>query len=299
MKYLSILCIALLLSPFSARAQMMERSAMQERMDRLEHDIMLLQKQIARGEPVTVAEGAISGPIENSAQLEVRLTAIQDEMRQLRGKVEESEFQVKKLSENFEKLQRDNELRFSEMAAAGKSAAPAPAENNGIVTSEGGNNTPIQPAQPGMTTAGDGVLKMPDKSIDEQNFATPRDHYNYAFRLLNQTKYTEAASVFNSFTKKYPKDPLVGNAYYWEGETYYIRRDYISAADFFRQGFEALPNGPKAADNLLKLAMSLNALKRDKEACVVLQQINAKFKQTSISVNEKAMQEQKRIGCKG
>ena len=31
-------------------------------------------------------------------------------------------------------------------------------------------------------------------------------------------------------------------------------RDFVNAADNFRQGFEALPEGPKAADNLLKMA---------------------------------------------
>ncbi len=125
----------------------------------------------------------------------------------------------------------------------------------------------------------------------------PREHYNYAFRLLNQTQYEEAAAAFAAFTKKYPKDPLVGNAFYWSGETFYIRRDYVKAADNFRQGFEALPDGPKAADNLLKLSMSLDALNRDKEACVVLAQITTKFKKSSSSVTDKADQEQKRIGC--
>lgn len=304
MKYTpAIFCLVLLsavLMAFPSHAQMEDKAAVQERMDRLEHDIMLLQRQIARGE-APVSNGApltdADVPAGGAAQLEVRLSAIEDEIRQLRGKVEENEFQARKLSENMEKLQRDTEFRFNQLG--GK-----PLAENGVVTSEGGNTpkplvneTPEQPQGP--TTAGDGVLKVPEQHpADDQNFATPRDHYNYAFRLLNQTKYDEAAAAFNSFTKKYPKDPLVGNAYYWEGETFYIRRDFVSAADDFRQGFESLPNGPKAADNLLKLAMSLDALKRDKEACVVLQQITAKFKQTSTSVNEKALQEQKRIGCK-
>ncbi len=136
-----------------------------------------------------------------------------------------------------------------------------------------------------------------DDGESKTDFASPRDHYNYAFRLLNQTQYPEAAAAFDSFTKKYPKDPLVGNAYYWEGETYYIRRDYVNAADNFRQGFEALPEGPKAPDNLFKLAVSLDALNRDKEACVVLGQVVTKFKKNSTSVTDKADQEQKRIGC--
>ena len=43
--------------------------------------------------------------------------------------------------------------------------------------------------------------------------------------------------------------------------------------------------------------MSLNALKRDKEACVVLGQIIIKFKKTAAAVTQKAQAEQKRIAC--
>ena len=100
-----------------------------------------------------------------------------------------------------------------------------------------------------------------------------------------------------SGVKQYPKDPLAGNAFYWLGETFYVRRDYVKAADSFRQGFEALPSGPKAPDNLLKLSMSLNALKRDKEACVVLKQLVSKFGKTSAATKDKAQAEISRIGC--
>ncbi|NCY25355.1 MAG: tol-pal system protein YbgF [Alphaproteobacteria bacterium] len=129
-------------------------------------------------------------------------------------------------------------------------------------------------------------------------FKTPRDHYNYAFRLLNQTQYEQSAEAFRTFTEQYPKDPLVGNAYYWEGETFYIRRDYVAAADLFRQGFEVMPEGPKAADNLYKLALSLNALDRKPEACVVLQQVISRFKKSATNVVAKAEQELKKGNCK-
>lgn len=241
-------------------------------------------------------------PPVNPAQMEVRLSAMEDEIRALRGKLEESENQNRKLTESFERLQKDTDFRFNQLSSSAPAAPASPAAEPAPVKSE---EKPVaaksQPETPkGPTTAGDGVLRAPDAETkeDKTEFATPREHYNYAFRLLNQTQYKEAAASFDSFTKKYPKDPLVGNAYYWAGETYYIRHDYTNAADSFRQGFESLPDGPKAADNLLKLAMSLSALKRDKEACVVLTQITTKFKKNSTSVTQKADQEIKRIGCK-
>lgn len=297
MKFLVLISAAFCLWSASAYAQAID-TATAERMDRLERDLMLIQKQIARGEPVHPPLTDADIPEGGAAQLEVRLSAIEEELRSLHGKLEENEFQVRKLSENFDKLQRDVEYRFGEQ---GK-----PSATNGAIgpveeTPEKKDDAP-EARKPlvGETTAGDGVLRGPDShpGEDGKTFATPREHYNYAFRLLNQTKYEEAAKAFDAFTKEYPKDPLVGNAYYWQGETYYIRGDYVSAADSFRQGFEAVPGGPKAADNLLKLAMSLDALNRTKEACVVLTQITTKFKKSSVNITQKADQERKRIGCK-
>ena len=58
-------------------------------------------------------------------------------------------------------------------------------------------------------------------------------------------------------SQRYPNDPLAGNAQYWLGETYYVRKDYKNAAAAFAEGYQKYPKGPKAADDLLKLGMSL------------------------------------------
>lgn len=293
---LALLFLTVSFVPLTASAQMNENAQSAARMERLERDIQLLQRQLSQGGGGQTI--SVGGDAPNEAQLEVRLSAIEESVRSLRGRVEESEFQTRKVAEQLEKLQRDVEYRFSQaggqlpaattvVTPTPRPAAPAPAEA-----------APLPPDTSGRTTAGDGVLRLPEATPPDGSFATPREHYNYAFRLLNQTQYEAAAAAFAAFTQQYPKDPLVGNAYYWEGETFYIRRDYVKAADNFRKGFEALPEGPKAADNLLKLAMSLDALNRDKEACVVLSQIVTKFKKSSTSVTDKATQEQKRIGCK-
>ena len=246
-------------------------------------------------------------PATSAGQLEVRLSAIEDQLRELRGKIEETDNRTRKLSENLEKLQRDTDFRFNEMAGAQSAAKPLAAAATPTLgeASGSGNAKPLleektvpQPAAPAKTLTAPAAEAKDTVKSDIANFSTPRELYNYAFRLLNQTQYEDAAAAFDAFTKKYHKDPLVGNAFYWEGETYYIRRDYVNSADYFRQGFEAMPEGPKAADNLLKLAMSLNALNRDKEACLVLQQIVGKFKKTSSSTADKAEQESKRIACR-
>jgi tol-pal system protein YbgF len=276
--------------------------AMMDRMERMDRDMQLMQRQLARGGPSSGSSASIVGDAPVDASLTVRLSAMEEELRALRGKIEENDFQTRQLKESFEKYQKDAEFRFNELSkgGAGNAELPADAPRKAEPKNAAKTVSEEKPVVGGPTSAGDGILRKPEegKTADESNFATPRDHYNYAFRLLNQTHYEESATAFESFTKKYPKDPLIGNAYYWLGETFYIRGNYVDAADNFRQGFETLPNGPKAADNLLKLAMSLNALNRNKEACVVLDQVTSKFAKNSTSVADKASQEQKRIGCK-
>lgn len=281
--YTASLALLLLAATSLSPARAQSDPAAMERMDRLERDIMLIQRQVSRGEPMSGG----GEPIANAAQMEVRLSGLEEQMRALRGMVEQAQNETRRLAENFDRFQKDTEFRLNQASGA---PAPGPAPLTGVSPSPA---APVaQAAGPSTDTAEPAV-----KKAIKNNFATPRDHYNYAFRLLNQTQYEQAAVSFDEFTAKFPRDPLVGNAYYWGGETYYIRRDYVRAADYFRQGYEAMPEGPKAADNLYKLALSLNALDQGKEACVVLQQVAAKFKKTATNVVAKAEQELKNNAC--
>jgi tol-pal system protein YbgF len=290
MKRLFFLLTASMLVYTPAYAQWNDDQANMQRMERLERELQLLQRQVARGESPTVT--TITPLNENEvadtggpAALGVRLSQMEEEMRALRGKVEEVEFKNRQLAENLEKLQRDTEFRFNEI----KPGTTAMVAETATETASKNERKPLAGNAP------EGSAEPTEKPSGE--FANPRDHYQHAFRLLQQTNYEEASKSFADFIKRYPKDPLIGNAYYWQGETFYIRRDYVGAADHFRQGFEALPNGQKAGDNLLKLAMSLNALQRDKEACVVLGQVISRFKKKSPAIGDKAQQERERIGC--
>ena len=299
------LCVITFAPPVFAQA--VDNTQTNDRISHLEHDLMLLQRQVSKDGSPPPSSTTPSGnatdsdvPAGGSAQLEVRLSAIEDQLRELRGKVEETDNRSRKLSDSFDKLQKDVDFRFNEMPQAG-APKPLAATNAATAVPSLGTATGNGAVKPLLLDNGvppTPLAKTQDTGKDDtSSFSSPRELYNYAFRLLNQTQYEEAATAFDSFTKKYPKDPLVGNAFYWEGETYYIRRDYVNSADFFRQGFEAMPEGPKAADNLLKLAMSLDALSRDKEACLVLQQIISKYKKTASSAADKAEAEEKRIAC--
>ena len=327
----SLIAFTTAFSGGAASAQPYEdRSSLVSRFDKIERDIGLLQRQIARGERTPVRggtsrdAGASSG---SAAHLEVRLSALEEQLRSIQGSIEQATFQNRQLQERLDKFQADVEFRLSNssgsplggaptspLGAAPAVAAPQPAPVTSIPapanTDRPGVSAQYAPAAPvDSTTATQSAYnagtvatlgRRPEPVADasgKTSFDNPRDQYNYAFKLLNQAKYAEAGQQFEQFIANYPSDPLAGNAYYWLGETHYVRRDYVKASDQFRQGFEAKPNGPKAADNLLKLSMSLNALGRSKDACVVLDQVIKKFSSSSTSVRDKANQERNRIGC--
>lgn len=218
------------------------------------------------------------------ARMDVRFSALEERLRSMQGTIEQVEYENRRLREQLDLFQQDANIRFEELegkAAAAPAATPAAAPN--------------QPA-PAASTEEKKVLKVPSKNTAQ--FEDSREHYNHAFGLLNRTQYEEAGESFESFIASYPKDPLLGNAFYWAGETYYVRQNFVQAADLFRQGFEAMPEGPKAGDNLLKLAMSLSALDSNTEACVVLKQVAAKFGPNSTTLKKKAETERSRLGCK-
>lgn len=129
---------------------------------------------------------------------------------------------------------------------------------------------------------------------------TPQERYNYAYKLLVQSDYVDAEAAFREFLTAHPKDALAGNAQYWLGETYYVRGQYEPASQAFLQGYTGYKGNAKgkAPDSLLKLGMSLAALKKNPEACAALGQLNKDFPDALPHVKDAAQRERSKLGCK-
>jgi tol-pal system protein YbgF len=236
-------------------------------------------------------------PEASAAQFQVRISQLEEQLRNEQGEIERVSFENKRLKEQLEKTSSDIQYRLTALENKQAAAAPAPVAPGAAVPEDTSQLKPVEPVAGSEPDDINGLAAEKSSAPDEPQFSSARDQYNYAFGLLNRAQYAKAGEAFASFTKRYPKDPLIGNAYYWLGETQYVRRDYVKAADNFRQGYEVMPTGPKAADNLLKLSMALGALNKNHEACVVLKQVLAKFSSSSSSVKPHAEQEMNRLGC--
>ncbi len=126
---------------------------------------------------------------------------------------------------------------------------------------------------------------------------TPQDQYAHAFELLRRADYGGAEAALGTFLEAHPDDALANNARYWLGETYYVRGNYVQAAQTFLDGYKKAPQGPKAPDILLKLGMSMSALDKKAQACATFEELGKKFPDASAAIKRKLLAEREKNGC--
>lgn len=116
------------------------------------------RSQPQASEPKTGGQPLILAQSSNEA---VRIQQLQEEIRQLNGRIEEMSFQLLQMQEQIRKNQEDNEFRFQELeksendGAAGKPAATASANVAGRPSAE-----PSSRAQPSATPGQDDVARI-------------------------------------------------------------------------------------------------------------------------------------------
>ena len=267
--------------------------------------------------PSNAQSGA--GPGQSALNTEVRMNAIEDQMRDLTGRIEELNNNLRQLKDQLDRLSSDVDLRFKQMQGQGTSGgspltangAPAaaspppnppseprpsqsasdmsrpPTRSGTIGTLGGPAPRPAQPA--GNQQQAAAAANLPEGSVQEQ--------YNYAMGLLTQANYPAAEQAMRNFVRRWPNDPLAGNAQYWLGETYYVRKNYADAATAFAQGYEKYPKGSKAADDLLKLGMSLSNLGQKADACRAYARLQHDFPLPPQAVRDRLASEKQRAGC--
>jgi tol-pal system protein YbgF len=306
-----------------------------ERLDRLERDLNMLQRQVYRGGPAPIAGGDPAGAVNT----EIRMDRIETQMRDLTGRVEEFMNQVERLRQRVDQVNGD-EARVSQAPSVSGSyaaASPPPPRSRGGVP---GREPPAEPvggvagslSPPGAPPSGlGGPLVPPGALLPPPGGPTPlagtltppgipaappelataaapptaralpsgstSEQYNHAFGLLKQADYPAAELALKVFVEQHPNDPMAGNAQYWLGETFYTRGRYAEAATAFAEGYKRWPKSSKAADELLKLGMSLGRANQKQNACVVLAQLDHDFPAPGAAIRERATTEKKRLGC--
>ena len=256
---------------------------------------------------------ALVVPLPAAAQgnyaVEQRFQDMERLIMQLTGQVERLQNQVQQLQQQLERQQADYDFRIQQLESGRGGGRPpaAPPRPNPAPRGEAPPSAPptttggLSPGQSGDVRP---LGSTPSSGAPPAMAATPpagggtaEQLYGEAQSAMRNGDYAAAEREFRNFMAKYPRHQLAGNAQYWLGETYYVRKDYSNAATAYANGFKNYRTSSVGPDNLLKLGMSLQATGKSADACIVYGQFNQVYPQASDAMKRRIAAERQRSRC--
>lgn len=245
-----------------------------------------------------VASPISGGEQSNTAQLQVEISQMQEQMRTFQGRLDELHNSLKQFEIYLKTANIDNNARFEalEKGKAGShspnlsatSALPADATVAPLIEpTQNPHNEELSdiPSAPQAQNQ-DSLYTIPGQGIGLPDGEAQRK-YTYAQQLLQEKNYLNAEAAFKDLIKQHPDDPLIINARYWLAEISFLKRDYAAAAIEFGAAFEAYQSfnkgknasqvPSKAPEILLKMALSLKELGKTEDAKVIVAKIRKSF----------------------
>lgn len=270
------LTAALLLA--TTAAPLMAQDAIGPRVDRLEREMKAVQRKVFPGggnqqyfepeisqqAPAAAPGGVPAGnPL---ADLNARVTSLEQELSRLTGQIEENNFKVRQLEEQMKRFKGDAEFRLNALEGnPGAAGAATPGK-----PTPGAATTPapvVAPAAPASTE--------PAPSKRPPSGDAGEDAYLAAYDFWAVKQYPQAEKGLRDFIAKYPNHKRQSFARNLLGRTLLDSGQPAKAAQVLLDNYKTLPRGERAPDSLYYLGQSLMALKPAKaeQACEVYREL--------------------------
>jgi tol-pal system protein YbgF len=246
----------------------------------LQQDLVLLDDEVValkqkteadmaslRSEVTRYHEGQLdSDRVSRSSHAELRalINDLRDEVGQLRGGMEEGQY--------------DSRQTVAEMAEANRKSLEKSLQNHldRIVRIE--QYLGMEPSEKLIasdTRQDEGIKgKLGVQETDE-------GHYAKAKQFFDKGEYEDARELFRSFLKQYPKSKNADNAQFWLGEIYYREKWYEKAILEYQKVIENYPKGNKTPSALLKQGLAFLNLDDKANARLILKELIRKFPESN------------------
>ncbi len=175
-------------------------------------------------------------------------TKTQDELRNLRGEIERVRFDLDTQIRRYKDGGADLERRLQKLEAQPLVAAAPVLDASAASVPPPVIYTPPVAAATGATAA-------------EEQAA-----YLKAFDFLKAGKYDNAISSFQGMLVKWPQGNFADNAWYWLGESQYVKRLYKPALESYSALITRFPASPKVPDALFKSGLTQVELQQPEQA---------------------------------
>lgn len=206
--------------------------------------------------------------------LSLRLENLQSEVRALSTNVEEYKELLTRPSKEADRFREDMESRLRALEERKKAQeekikeledrlkAPEP-------KTSGPGSKPMESENPASTKEVLSELKGVSPGIG--------DLYRDAYETFLKGDLDGARRKFEAFLKQYPNTELSGNAQYWIGETYYLKKDYEKAILEYEKAIVKYPEGDKIPAAIFKQALAFLELGDKTNARNLLKRLIEKY----------------------
>jgi TolA-binding protein len=271
-----------LLGPLPARAQMDSREgiALQNQILELRRDL----DAIRRGGGYSAApvpapsRGGAGVPQELAQQLLARVGELEEQVRQLRGRIDVVENANRRLTEDVEKLRGDMDFRLQALEGGGRQGASRPPQGPAPAQAP----APPRPAAAAPTTPGP---RTAERAIAEGQTA------------LSRRDYATAAAAAREVLQGRP-GPRAQDANLLLGEALLGEQQFQNAALAFNDAYNVNRRSSRAPEALLGLANSFQGFGARREACDTLGQLRSDFPRLSPDLAQRVEYSRRRAQCR-
>lgn len=290
----ALLCAAC--PPAQAQVDSREGIALQNQIMELRQEVQALQaaQQNGAAMPAPAPEGgepmaappqyaqpggqAAGGASDITAQLLERVTALEDKMRAVQGRLDELANQQQRDHDDLAKQIGDLSFKLNGGAApASSGAAPGgPPAPEGLAAPEGSEAAPPPPAPAA-------VRRTPEQALKAGNAALARRDYPAADEAAHEVLAK--------------KGPHLGEAQLLLARALAGEHEYKQSSALFLAVFKASPKSPRGAEALLEMANTSQTGGNKKEACAALALFAAEFPHPDAALAGSARSIRKRAAC--
>lgn len=209
----------------------------------------------------SAANTAMSNSSSDPVQSVNTFNAMQQDIQNLRGLVEELQYKMQQL----EQQQKDRYLDIDRrLQALGGSAGAATATTDVAPASSAAASSTTTSASP----------------------ADEKAEYDAAFELMTKDKnFEKATKAFSDFVENHPSGAYTPNALYWLGKLYSFDTNNLNKSrDAFQRVVKEFPTSTKAADALYELGVTYDKLNSKDQAKKTLKSVSSQYPGTGAAL---------------
>jgi TolA-binding protein len=282
----ALLLVGAAVAPARAQVDSREGIALQNEIYQLRQELRTLQDQTARGGAGGSRQAPSAPPVQAGggelvAQLLTRVDALEEQVRQLRGRIDETQNQVQRQNDDLSK--RIDDLAFQINPQGGRQGGGPgtllpPSAGQGLALA------PVPPPPPPPRPAAPPGPRPPELALQEGNAALARRDYPAAEAAAREVLANRTSP------RAYDAQFLLAQALAGE-------RQYPQAAVAYDDVYNRSRTGAHAEDARLGLASALTSINEKKAACDVLSRMPGEFPHLRADVSAGMAATAQRAGC--